>query len=56
LNDQRTALTHLFPTHLVHTQLHGLQQQLALVSENPLLGIPEAAELIAKHLGADLVG
>jgi hypothetical protein len=33
-----------------------MQQQLALVSENALLGLPEAADLLAKRLAADLVG
>jgi hypothetical protein len=35
-------------------QLYEFQQQLALVNENPLLGLPEAADLLAKHLDADL--
>ncbi|KAI8469901.1 MAG: hypothetical protein J3K34DRAFT_521810 [Monoraphidium minutum] len=33
-------------------KLHGFQQQLALVSNEPLLGLPEAAELVAAHFGA----
>lgn len=36
-------------------KVNGLQQQLALVHANPLLRLPEAAELLAAQLEADLV-
>jgi hypothetical protein len=36
------------------TEVHGLQQQLALVNDNPMLGLQEATELLATQLGADL--
>jgi hypothetical protein len=36
-------------------QVNGLQQQLALVHASPLLRLPEAAELLAAQLEADLV-
>jgi hypothetical protein len=36
-------------------QVNGLQQQLALVNASPLLGLPEAAELLADNLDVDLV-
>lgn len=37
------------------TQVHSLQQQLAVVNDYPLLGLQEAAELLGTQLGADLV-
>jgi hypothetical protein len=33
---------------------HNLQRELASVSDNPLLGLQEAAELLHYHLGVDL--
>jgi hypothetical protein len=36
-------------------QVQGLQEQLARVSDQPLLGLQEAAGLLADHLGVDLV-
>lgn len=36
-------------------QVQDLQQCVALVNASPLLGIPEAAELIMEHLKVDLV-
>jgi hypothetical protein len=35
--------------------VHNLQHELATVSDNPLLGLQEAAELLTDHLGVDLV-
>ena len=35
-------------------QYNDLQQQLALVNDNPMLGLQEATELLATQLGADL--
>jgi hypothetical protein len=36
--------------------VHDLQQALSLLTSPPLLALPEAAELLADHLGVDLVG
>ncbi|KAI8462306.1 MAG: hypothetical protein J3K34DRAFT_527838 [Monoraphidium minutum] len=36
-------------------RVEGLQEQLALVRDAPLLGLRDAAELLADHLAADLV-
>jgi hypothetical protein len=35
-------------------QVHKLQQRLATVNPNPLLGLAESAEIIADQLGVDL--
>jgi hypothetical protein len=35
--------------------VHNLQQVLASVNDNPMLGLQEAAELLTDHLGVDLV-
>jgi hypothetical protein len=37
------------------TEITGLQQQMALVSDNALMALQEAAELLATQLGADLI-
>jgi hypothetical protein len=37
-------------------QVQGLQQALTLLSGEPLLALPDAAEVLAEHLGVDLVG
>ncbi|KIZ06401.1 putative serine/threonine-protein kinase pats1 [Monoraphidium neglectum] len=37
------------------TEVHDLQQQLALANANPLLGLGECAELLTGHLNVDLV-
>ncbi|GBG00219.1 hypothetical protein Rsub_12704 [Raphidocelis subcapitata] len=40
----------------VIAKVHELQQALALLSTNPLLALPDAAEVLAAHLGVDAVG
>jgi hypothetical protein len=35
-------------------QINAIQQQLALVNASPLLGLPEAVDLLAEQLGVDL--
>jgi hypothetical protein len=37
------------------SEIQGLQQQMALVNDNALMGLQEAAELLATQLGADLI-
>jgi hypothetical protein len=37
-------------------QVQSLQQALTLLSGEPLLALPDAAEVIAQHLGVDVVG
>ncbi|KAI8462305.1 MAG: kinase-like domain-containing protein [Monoraphidium minutum] len=36
-------------------EIQGLQQQMALVNDNALMGLQEAAELLSTQLGADLI-
>ena len=48
-----TPTPHPHP-HPMRAEVHGLQQSLALVNDNPLLGLQEAAELLAGQLSADL--
>ncbi|GBF97927.1 hypothetical protein Rsub_10600 [Raphidocelis subcapitata] len=38
------------------TKVHSLQAALAAIDSHPLLALPEAAEEIAEHTGADFVG
>lgn len=38
-----------------HAQVHDMQERLALASGGPLLGLPDAVDMIADQLGADLV-
>jgi len=42
------------PSHTQPAEVHGLQQQLAIVNDNPLLGLQESAELLAAQLEVDL--
>ncbi|KAI8465288.1 MAG: kinase-like domain-containing protein [Monoraphidium minutum] len=37
-------------------KLEALQQELSLISAHPLLALPEAADVVLQHTGADLVG
>jgi hypothetical protein len=39
----------------VMAEVSEMQSQLALINDNPILGLQESAELLARQLGADLV-
>lgn len=49
------ALTTLHPE-CIHPQIYDLQQELALLSTEPLLALSEAAELLVERMGVDFAG
>jgi hypothetical protein len=48
-------LTTLHPE-CIHPQIYDLQQELALLSTEPLLALSEAAELLVERMGVDFAG